>query len=713
MNWKTIKHLSTSILTLVFALMIVYTVRAASGPVEPVDKWAWGTNIGWVNFRPTHGGVNVYEDHLEGYAWGENVGWIRLGTYTGGGAHTYANNAANTYGVNNDGAGHLSGYAWGTNIGWINFNPTFGGVTVDPVTGKFDGYAWGENVGWISFKGGSGANAYRVEADFPPAVLSITRADPNPTTAASVTFTVTFSETVSGVDKTDFSLTTGATISGASVTAVTPTANPAVYTVTVDTGSGDGSLRLDLTDDDSILDGSNLPLGDTGSGNGNFTSGEDYTIDKSAPVVTIEQGVSQPDPTNSGPIVFDVTFSEVVTGFDNSDVTITGLAASPIVTVTSVGSGDTYTVEVSGMVDGETVTASIPADAAQDALSHGNTISTTSDNSVTYDTSGLTINQDGVVIQPSGVAIQNLGTYIGQITHLEITFAAGANDPVGSSDPEDVTNPDNYLLIQAGLDKVYNTGSCLDVRSNGGVVLGDDKQIPTGPVTYNPASFTASVEVNKGVPLPYGKYRLFICGTTSITDLAGNELNDGADSILTFETHAANWLPDTGFAPGRTTHLPAQPSQGQYTSLGDLWLEIPSLGVKHTIVGVPWKEDKWDISWLGRNIGYLDGTAFPTWAGNTVLTGHVYDQNGLSGPFVNLGNLKWGDMVSIHAWGMTYTYQVRTVQAWVEPSDTRLLTQTEAYDWITLITCHGYDEQTGTYRWRTVVRATLIDAATE
>jgi hypothetical protein len=77
-------------------------------------------SAGWINFNPTHGEVTVYADHLEGYAWGENIGWIRLGTHTGGGAHTYTNDAAGTYGVNNDGSGSLSGYAWGTNVGRIN-----------------------------------------------------------------------------------------------------------------------------------------------------------------------------------------------------------------------------------------------------------------------------------------------------------------------------------------------------------------------------------------------------------------------------------------------------------------------------------------------------------------------------------------------------------------------------------------------------------------
>ena len=76
-----------------------------------------------------------------------------MGIHSGGGAHTYANDTATTYGVNRAADGRLSGYAWATNVGWINFDPAHGGVTIDPATGSFAGYAWAENVGWIHFKG--------------------------------------------------------------------------------------------------------------------------------------------------------------------------------------------------------------------------------------------------------------------------------------------------------------------------------------------------------------------------------------------------------------------------------------------------------------------------------------------------------------------------------------------------------------------------------
>jgi len=116
------------------------------------------------------------------------------------------------------------------------------------------------------------------EGDTAPTVVSITRADPNPTSAASVRFTVTFSEPVTGVDASDFALTTTGSLSGMSVTSVSGSGN--TYSVTVSTGTGTGTLRLDVIDNDTIIDAAGNPLGGSGFGNGNFTDGEIYTIQK-------------------------------------------------------------------------------------------------------------------------------------------------------------------------------------------------------------------------------------------------------------------------------------------------------------------------------------------------------------------------------------------------------------------------------------------------
>ncbi len=90
-----------------------------------------------------------------------------------------------------------------------------------------------------------------------PTVSSINRAGTDPTNAASVSWTVTFSETVTGVDAGDFSLaTTG--VSGASITSVTGTGP---YTATVNTGTGNGTIGLNLVDNDTIADTAGNLLG--------------------------------------------------------------------------------------------------------------------------------------------------------------------------------------------------------------------------------------------------------------------------------------------------------------------------------------------------------------------------------------------------------------------------------------------------------------------
>jgi CSLREA domain-containing protein len=115
--------------------------------------------------------------------------------------------------------------------------------------------------------------AYEALDTTPPTVVSVTRVDPDPTSATSVHFTVTFSKAVTGVDATDFSLNKTATIAGESVNTVS--GGPMIYTVSVSTGTGSGSLRLDVkTSGTDIQDLMGNPI------SGGFTGGETYTIQK-------------------------------------------------------------------------------------------------------------------------------------------------------------------------------------------------------------------------------------------------------------------------------------------------------------------------------------------------------------------------------------------------------------------------------------------------
>jgi LPXTG-site transpeptidase (sortase) family protein len=226
--------------------------------------------------------------------------------------------------------------------------------------------------------------------------------------------------------------------------------------------------------------------------------------------------------------------------------------------------------------------------------------------------------------------------------------------------------------------------------------------------------FIVTVQLNNGLPLPAGDYTFIINGSTSIVNqlrirLAGNGSSSGTDFIRNFRVGSS--LPDTGFAPNNKTQIPHQPREKKYTDLGQLWLEIPGLGLQMPIMGVPNLHGTWDVTWLGRMAGYLEGTAFPTLPGNTVLTAHVWDAWNRPGPFTGLKTLTYGSTFAIHIDGMVYTYQVRENRR-VLPNDHSPLQHAEE-DVVTLLTCEGFNNINGGYRFRRMVKGVLVAVAAE
>lgn len=170
-----------------------------------------------------------------------------------------------------------------------------------------------------------------------PVVNSILRVDLNPSSAEAIHFAVNFSKEVSGVDVTDFSLAKTGSIANESIAEVLGSGS--TYSITVNTGSGDGSLRLDLLDNDSILDATLTPLGGVGMGNGNFSTGEVYTVNRNAPFL-ISSLRADPSPTAAESVRFTVTFSESVVGVDVADfvLSVSGLSDASIMSVSDLDS---------------------------------------------------------------------------------------------------------------------------------------------------------------------------------------------------------------------------------------------------------------------------------------------------------------------------------------------------------------------------------------
>jgi len=120
--------------------------------------------------------------------------------------------------------------------------------------------------------------SFSIDPFYPsPYVVSIVRADPDPLAVDNqvARFTVTFSQSVTGVGSDDFSFTTTGTIAGESITNVGGSGT--TWTITIDSGTGTGTIRLDLIDNDTIQNTQSSYLGGVGAGNGDFTSGQVYS----------------------------------------------------------------------------------------------------------------------------------------------------------------------------------------------------------------------------------------------------------------------------------------------------------------------------------------------------------------------------------------------------------------------------------------------------
>lgn len=126
----------------------------------------------------------------------------------------------------------------------------------------------------------------------------------------------------------------------------------------------------------------------------------------------------------------------------------------------------------------------------------------------------------GDTMPPTVIRIETFpaGVAIGE---LLVTFSEPLYDPPGDGETDDVTNPANFLLVEAGPDAVLDTASCA------AGVTGDDVRVPIAAVAFDAATPTATVSL-EGL-LPLGRYAFLVCGTTTLRDLAGNPLAGGVD----------------------------------------------------------------------------------------------------------------------------------------------------------------------------------------
>ncbi len=159
-----------------------------------------------------------------------------------------------------------------------------------------------------------------VQIGLPTSVTSINRVNATPSNLASVQWTVTFADAISGLAAGNFTLFASGLSGIPGITTVTPVGGaPATqWTVTVGTGTGTGSLGLNLAN----ATGLSAPLSTALP-----MAGQVYTIDLVAPTVSLN--ATPPANSSSASATFAFTGADVGTGIARFETSLDGGAFNP------------------------------------------------------------------------------------------------------------------------------------------------------------------------------------------------------------------------------------------------------------------------------------------------------------------------------------------------------------------------------------------------
>jgi LPXTG-site transpeptidase (sortase) family protein len=315
----------------------------------------------------------------------------------------------------------------------------------------------------------------------------------------------------------------------------------------------------------------------------------------------------------------------------------------------------------------------------------------------------------GKVFSPSEVAageasrliftIRNTGTVA--LTGMGFRDDLPGDPPVGleiAASPAPVNGCGGTLTAVPGTQRIELTDGVLGLDASCTIVVG---------VLGNIAgSYTNTIEPGRLTSREGATNHDSTSATLVVTTGSnGGGNNGGGGSENPAQPVSGFLIPVTGFAPNVINPLNGI-AHPQYDRTG-LRVVVPVIGVDTYIVGVQIQNGGWNISWLQDQVGWLNGTAYPTHNGNSVLTAHVVNADGKPGTFSRLKSLGTGEFIYVYNAGYRYTYQVVANQT-VEPGDTTVLRHLDK-PYLTLITCDQYDVKSNSYLQRIAVRAKLVD----
>ena len=379
----------------------------------------------------------------------------------------------------------------------VTITPTAGASTFSGLTINYTASGAAENFNLQASSGvlsTSNSSQFLANTDtVNPRISDIFRAIPtnSPTNVDSLTWTIAFNEVVNNFDVTDVEVT-GTT---ATVQSITPIGS-SVYRVTVsggDLATLNGTAILAIASGHNIADEAGNALTNLVPTVQNVNT---FVVDNNEPTVAIS-GVSA---NSNAAFTATFTFSEAVTGFDATDITL-GNATKDTFTATS---STVYTLVVTPT--GAAVTIDVAANSAIDVASNGNTAATQA--SSAFDNAAPTVAISGVPAN-SNAAFTATFTFSEAVTGFDATDITLGN---ATKDTFTATSSTVYTLVVtptgAAVTIDVAANSAIDVASNGNTAATQassafDNAAPTVAISGVPANsnaaFTATFTFSEAV----------------------------------------------------------------------------------------------------------------------------------------------------------------------------------------------------------------------
>ncbi|MDT9675722.1 DUF4347 domain-containing protein [Pseudomonas sp. JV414] len=522
------------------------------------------------------------------------------------------------------------------------------------------------------------SNNYAIDTVRPTATIVV--ADAALAVGQTSVVTITFSEAVTGFTTADLTVSNG-TLSNLS------TSDNITYTATLTpTASVTDSTNLITLDNTGVIDGA----GNTGAGT---TDSNNYAIDSQRPTATIVLSDTTLKPGETALVT--ITFSEAVTGFDNSDLSI---ANGTLSAVSSSDGGITWTgtfTPTIGITDASNIITLVNTGVTDVA---GNTGAGTT-NSANYvvetqvPTASIVVADNALKVGETSLVTITFSEAVSGFTNADLTVANGALSNVSSSDGgvtwtatftpaasvTDTTNLislDNSGVINAsgnsGVGVTDSNNYAIDTARPTATIVVADNKLGIGETTTVTITFSEAVSgfdlsdlsVANGVLSNLVSSNGGVTWTATLTPTAS--LNDATNLILLDTGNVLDAAGNAGASIAISNNYALDATRPTVTIV----VANPNLGIgQTTLVTFTFSEavSDFDLSDLSVTNGELTNLASSdggkTWTGNFTPAANITDpSNFIALDTSNVTDLAGNIGASV---AVSNNYTINTVPAFV------------------------------------------------